>query len=409
MELILHRQQPRAGTMDNQAQFTFACPHCGQQLEAEQDMAGMELECPSCGKPLQVPSASPEAKSEPPKLRAVPQTEEATSTTRSFADQAKTFAGSAATSVGNAASPILHRLKTKWNTLDNTQRKGMTIMIASIAAVFVLLSCFTRACSSIRAKRREREAIRAAKASVERLAFEEAERRKEKQEERRRRLEEQKEEARIAEEEHRKKEEEHRREEARLLMERDAATQKGKEERYAREILSPLGLKSADFGWKTIPDSPKTDFAIAAKAALVEQSRGNWLEMAFCLSSLDRIQRGTYVDPNDARRTVDLAKTVIERVQHRARMTERCLSPDYCHLEPKVHVQKSIKGKVSVSLKGKYYEDCVKKQHEGDWLGLINALRLHRGQDRKAEAFYYTNETFDFDDERGARNCFFYT
>lgn len=41
--------------MDNQAPFKFACPHCGQHLEAEPDMVGMELECPSCGKAITVP------------------------------------------------------------------------------------------------------------------------------------------------------------------------------------------------------------------------------------------------------------------------------------------------------------------------------------------------------------------
>ena len=41
--------------MDNQASFKFACPHCGQHLEAEPDMVGMELECPSCGKTITVP------------------------------------------------------------------------------------------------------------------------------------------------------------------------------------------------------------------------------------------------------------------------------------------------------------------------------------------------------------------
>ena len=40
------------------ATFKFACPHCGQSLEAEPDWAGMECECPECGKTLTVPEPS---------------------------------------------------------------------------------------------------------------------------------------------------------------------------------------------------------------------------------------------------------------------------------------------------------------------------------------------------------------
>lgn len=35
--------------------FTFTCPHCEQHLEAEPDMAGMELDCPTCGQKIIVP------------------------------------------------------------------------------------------------------------------------------------------------------------------------------------------------------------------------------------------------------------------------------------------------------------------------------------------------------------------
>ncbi len=35
--------------------YKFACPHCGQHLEAEPDMAGLEVECPRCGRALTVP------------------------------------------------------------------------------------------------------------------------------------------------------------------------------------------------------------------------------------------------------------------------------------------------------------------------------------------------------------------
>jgi DNA-directed RNA polymerase subunit RPC12/RpoP len=34
--------------------FKFACPHCGQHLEAEPDMAGTMVECPNCGKTITV-------------------------------------------------------------------------------------------------------------------------------------------------------------------------------------------------------------------------------------------------------------------------------------------------------------------------------------------------------------------
>jgi hypothetical protein len=37
------------------ATFKFACPHCGQHLEAEPNWAGMECECPGCGKTMTVP------------------------------------------------------------------------------------------------------------------------------------------------------------------------------------------------------------------------------------------------------------------------------------------------------------------------------------------------------------------
>ncbi len=42
-------------TADALANFTFACPHCGQHLEAEPDWVGMECECPSCEKAIIVP------------------------------------------------------------------------------------------------------------------------------------------------------------------------------------------------------------------------------------------------------------------------------------------------------------------------------------------------------------------
>lgn len=33
----------------------FKCPHCGETLEATDDMRGQQVECPSCGKPLKIP------------------------------------------------------------------------------------------------------------------------------------------------------------------------------------------------------------------------------------------------------------------------------------------------------------------------------------------------------------------
>ncbi len=40
----------------DQKSFKFACPHCGQHLEAEYDMIGISLECPICGQELAVPA-----------------------------------------------------------------------------------------------------------------------------------------------------------------------------------------------------------------------------------------------------------------------------------------------------------------------------------------------------------------
>lgn len=36
-------------------QFKFDCPHCGQHLEADPAMRGMEVKCPGCGKTITVP------------------------------------------------------------------------------------------------------------------------------------------------------------------------------------------------------------------------------------------------------------------------------------------------------------------------------------------------------------------
>lgn len=41
--------------MTEEKSFKFNCPHCGQHLDAEHDMVGMEFDCPACGQPLTVP------------------------------------------------------------------------------------------------------------------------------------------------------------------------------------------------------------------------------------------------------------------------------------------------------------------------------------------------------------------
>jgi DNA-directed RNA polymerase subunit RPC12/RpoP len=40
------------------ASFTFACPHCSQHLEAEQDMVAQTVECPSCSREITIPDGS---------------------------------------------------------------------------------------------------------------------------------------------------------------------------------------------------------------------------------------------------------------------------------------------------------------------------------------------------------------
>jgi len=37
----------------------FPCPHCGQRIEADADMVGMQFNCPSCSRPFTVPAAAP--------------------------------------------------------------------------------------------------------------------------------------------------------------------------------------------------------------------------------------------------------------------------------------------------------------------------------------------------------------
>lgn len=143
--------------MENQAEFTFACPHCGQHLEAESDMVGMKLECPSCGKPLVVPSAHSTAQSEAPKPRNSPSKEESPQEKRDYIGGAK----SSLTGIRNAATPLIHRLMDKWTALDIPQRKRVVIIAATILCGFVLLTCFVKVTGSVHhAKKSARETMR---------------------------------------------------------------------------------------------------------------------------------------------------------------------------------------------------------------------------------------------------------
>ena len=49
------RTEPASETVCKTANFKFACPYCGQPLEAEPEWAGTECECPGCGKAITVP------------------------------------------------------------------------------------------------------------------------------------------------------------------------------------------------------------------------------------------------------------------------------------------------------------------------------------------------------------------
>ena len=50
------------------ASFTFDCPDCGQNLEAPNDMAGLELACPSCSAQLRIPTYDPQGRIGPATL-----------------------------------------------------------------------------------------------------------------------------------------------------------------------------------------------------------------------------------------------------------------------------------------------------------------------------------------------------
>ena len=37
------------------AEINFDCPHCGQNLDAPDDMGGTIIDCPACNKPIKIP------------------------------------------------------------------------------------------------------------------------------------------------------------------------------------------------------------------------------------------------------------------------------------------------------------------------------------------------------------------
>src|SRR5450432_2544855 len=43
------------------AEFKFACPQCGQNIQCGTGYAGMQINCPTCQKPIVVPPAPPSA------------------------------------------------------------------------------------------------------------------------------------------------------------------------------------------------------------------------------------------------------------------------------------------------------------------------------------------------------------
>lgn len=47
------------------ADINFDCPHCGQNLDAPDDMTGWSIECPSCGRKIKVPVPEGSVASDP--------------------------------------------------------------------------------------------------------------------------------------------------------------------------------------------------------------------------------------------------------------------------------------------------------------------------------------------------------
>lgn len=158
-------------------------------------------------------------------------------------------------------------------------------------------------------------------------------------------------------------------------------------EDYARSVLSPLGLSPADFGWKTIPDTTDTKLARTAKRALALQAAGRWSEMAMCFAEmLDEL--AYYDEEEDIEEVTDIAASYIRKLQANRKVFEKRLSADACFLEPKIHIQDSLENKVTVALKGKHYATCLKAQKEGDYLALLNTLRLQSGDEGAPHEVY---------------------
>ncbi len=53
MGITVNKQLDRDETF-----ISFRCKSCGQEIEAQLEMAGSESECPACGNPIQIPLAS---------------------------------------------------------------------------------------------------------------------------------------------------------------------------------------------------------------------------------------------------------------------------------------------------------------------------------------------------------------
>lgn len=180
---------------------------------------------------------------------------------------------------------------------------------------------------------------------------------------------------------------------------------KAHEQDYARSVLSPLGLSPADFGWKTIPDTPNTKLARTAKRALALQATGRWSEMAMCFAEmLDEL--AYYDEEEDIEEVTDIAASYIRKLQANRKVFEKRLSADVCVLEPKIHIQDSLENKVTVALKGKHYATCLKAQKEGDYLALLNALRLQSGDEEAPHEVYPNSDRVRWDQLLG-RSKFF--
>ena len=51
------------------AEINFDCPHCAQNLDAPDDLAGSVIDCPACGQEIIVPGTIIEEISAPPPIR----------------------------------------------------------------------------------------------------------------------------------------------------------------------------------------------------------------------------------------------------------------------------------------------------------------------------------------------------